>query len=157
MEIEPLEGKEVGEIDGAVEKVMGALKEAVRKHVPKIRSRTLLHPQIDPEIKSMMEEAIRIKMLLSLNIDYLRNRRRLTELREFIRERWRRKNVERWRNLVDKIDVGRNYQDFWKQVNRMLGRGNSERAVTFKDENGREMETNVEVVRAFKLGKVRLG
>ena len=45
--------------------------------------------------KYMMEEARRIKILMSLNIDCIRNRRRLMELRELIRKRWWRRNVEK--------------------------------------------------------------
>ena len=86
--IEPLEGKETKEIDRAVEKVTESLRKAVERRIPKIKSRTLPHPEIDPETGSMMEEASKIKMLLSLNINYMDNRRRLTALREIIRERW---------------------------------------------------------------------
>ena len=115
VEIEQLEGKETEEIDIAKEKVTVTLKGAVEKHVPKISSRTLLHPEIYLKTKEMMEEARRIKMLLFMSVDYIRNRRRLTELRELIRERWWRKN--NMVDKVDKVDMEKIYGDFWMQVN----------------------------------------
>ena len=52
-----------------------------------------------------MEEARRIKMLSSMNINYIRNRKKLTNLRELIRERWWRKTIDKWRSMVDKVDM----------------------------------------------------
>ena len=43
---------------------------------PKIRTRTLPHPEFDEETKGLMEEAGRLKILLSLNINYHINRKR---------------------------------------------------------------------------------
>ena len=82
-----MEGKEVIEIDRAVERMTKALKGAIERHVPKIRSRTLLLPEIDSETKNIMEEPSRIKIFLAMNINYIENRMRLTSLREIIRER----------------------------------------------------------------------
>ena len=50
-----------------------------------------------------------------MSVDYIRNRRRLTELRELIRERWWRKN--NMVDKVDKVDMEKIYGDFWMQVN----------------------------------------
>ena len=60
-------------------KVTEALKGAIDKHVPKIKTRTLPHPQIDRETKELMEESQKIKTLLAMNIDFPENRRKLTK------------------------------------------------------------------------------
>ena len=52
--------------------------------------------------------------------------------------------------MVDKIDTRRNKRDFWKQVNRMLGRGTPEKVRTLKNENGRDLNSKEEVVLAFR-------
>ena len=98
----------------------------------------------------MMEEASRIKTLLAMNINYAENRRRLTELTELIRERWRMVDAEKWRNLVDKVDMERDPKSFWKEVNRMFGRSRGEESLNLRDEHGRELETGEEVAEAFR-------
>ena len=74
----------------------------------------------------------------------------LTALREIIRDRWWRRNAERWSNLIEKIDRGRDHVDFWEHINRMLGRKTRESAMTIKDENERELKSKEEVVLAFR-------
>ena len=81
----------------------------------------------------MMEEANRIKTLLAMNINYTENRRRLTALREIIRERWWRENAERWSCLIDKVNLERDHKDLWTQVNRMLGRRTKETVLKLKE------------------------
>ena len=89
LELDPLEGKNTEEIDRALEKVTEAIKEAIDRRVPKIRSRTLPHPKIDEETKNMMKEAEMLKMLMAMKVNYAINRRKLIALRELIRERER--------------------------------------------------------------------
>ena len=69
-----------------------ALQGAIERYVSKIKSRILPLPEIDQETKDMMEEANRIKTLLAMNINYIKNRSWLTALREIIRERWWRRD-----------------------------------------------------------------
>ena len=88
----------------------------------------------------MMEEASRIKTLLAMNINYIENRTNLAALRKIIRERWWRKNAEKWSHLIDKVNLERHHKDFWNQVNGMPGRRTKENALTLKEENGREIK-----------------
>ena len=81
------------EIDEAIEKLTRAINEAVDRCVTKIRARKMLHPAIDQETRSMMEEAKRIKIQMVNGVDYVNNRR-LAILREIIKEEW----------MVDKVD-----------------------------------------------------
>ena len=59
-------------------------------------------------------------------------------------------NAEKWKNLVDKVDLEKDPGGFWKQVNRMLGRNSMEGGLTLKNQNGRELKTDGEVERAFR-------
>ena len=86
--------------------------------MPKIRTRTLPHPEIDKETKNLMEEASRLKALLSSHINYMQNRRKLFDLQEITRERWKRWNMEKWRRIVERIDLKKDSGDFWWEVNR---------------------------------------
>ena len=49
-----------------------------------------------------------------------------------------RLNSEKWRSLVDKIDKEKSGGEFWKEVNRMLGRRSRTTVVVLKDENGKK-------------------
>ena len=47
---------------------------AIENHVPKIRRRTLPHPEIGEETKELMKEARKTKIQMVNGINYLRNR-----------------------------------------------------------------------------------
>ena len=81
-----LQGKNVEEIERAVDKLKEVISKAIDRCVPKLRARTLPHHEIDQETRSMMEEAKRIKIQMVNRVDYMNNRRRLTVLRERIKE-----------------------------------------------------------------------
>ena len=51
---------------------------------------------------------------------------------------------------MDKIDVEKSGGEFWKEVNRMLGRGARTTIGALNDENGKDLKTEKEVVLAFK-------
>ena len=87
-----------------------AIQSSIEENVPNIRSRTIPYPEIDRETNSMMGRASRIKTLLSLY--YVTNRRRLTVLRELIRERWWRWNAEKYKNIIEKVDLDRHSREF---------------------------------------------
>ena len=58
-------------------------------------------------------------------------------------------NIEKWRNTVEKIDLERDKGDFWRKSNRMLRRNTKPTVVTWRDENGRYLETEEKMVQAF--------
>ena len=59
--------------------------------------------------------------------------------RELIREKWMRSNMEKWSNLVNKIDLEKDKKKFWQGVNRMLGKNSKKEVKILKDENGRDL------------------
>ena len=61
-------------------RVTEVLTRAIENHVPKIRRRTLPHPEIDEE-KELMKEARKTKVQMVNGVNYLRNRRKLIQLR----------------------------------------------------------------------------
>ena len=50
---------------------------------------------------------------------------------------------------MERIDLKREKGDFWRESNKMLGRNTKPAVVTWRDENGRNLETEEEVVQAF--------
>ena len=86
-----LEGKGVREIDEIVEEVTRIVTEALDKYTPRIKSRTLPHPEIDEEIKSKTKEVGKIKNLLANGIYFRENKRTLIRLRTELREKWKEK------------------------------------------------------------------
>ena len=92
------------EIVKAVNEVTEAINVAIDRCVPKIRARTLPHPEIDQETRYVMEEARGIKVQMVNGVDYANNRRRLTVMGERIRERWIENRNRMWRDLVNKTD-----------------------------------------------------
>ena len=81
-----LEGRETGDIDRALERVTEEMKTAIDSHAPNKTSRLIPHPEIDLETKNLVRDVHKLKILLSLYINYAENRRKLYELRELIRE-----------------------------------------------------------------------
>ena len=71
-------------------------------------------------------------------------------LREKIRIKWGIKQNEMWRNLILKTDLEKDPSKFWKEIKGMKGTKRQEIHKIIKDENGRRLETNEEVVEAFK-------
>ena len=63
----------------------------MENNIPKVKMKTIPHPEIDEEIKTMMKEIKRIKILLMNNVNYTRNKGKMLQLRENIRERWKEK------------------------------------------------------------------
>ena len=75
-----MKGKGVEATDEAICKLTGAIKKAMEKCVPKIRTRKLPHPEIDQETRTMMEKARRIKIRMVNELDFVNNKRRLIVL-----------------------------------------------------------------------------
>ena len=122
---------------------------AIETCVPKIKARTLQHPEIDRETRSMIEEARRTKVQMVNGIDYVNNRRRLTALRERIRERCTEKRNQMWRDLVTKVDTKRTPKELWKDIGRMMGRRKT-RTEIMKNENGADLKSGEEIERDFR-------
>ena len=61
-------------------------------------------------------------------------------------------NIDKWKSMVDKVDMEKISGDFWMQVNRMLERNTYEHALTLIDENGRELISKEEVDGLSKVG-----
>ena len=95
-----LNRKGTEEIDRVAENLMIKIKEAAEKHSPKIKYRRIPHPEIDNELKELMKQTSRIKILLANQIDYINNKRRFNEIREEIRIKWGLKREEMWKNLM---------------------------------------------------------
>ena len=64
--IEPfsLQGKGIKEIGEAMKRVTNVLTSAIEQHVPKIGYRTFTYPEIDHQMKDLMTEARRLKILM---------------------------------------------------------------------------------------------
>ena len=92
------------------------LQRAMENNIPKIKMRTIPHPEIDEEIKTMMMEIKRIKILLMNNINYPRNKGKMLQLRKNIREMWKEKAGEMWSKLVEKTDKQKDPKEFWKDA-----------------------------------------
>ena len=71
--------------------MMEKLEKAIENNVPKIKRRTLPHPEISEDIKEIMKEAKKVKVLMTNGTEYLTNKRKLSRLRETIREHWEEK------------------------------------------------------------------
>ena len=61
-------------------------------------------------------------------------------------------NIDKWKSMVDKVDMEKISGDFWMQVNRMPERNTYEHALTLIDENGRELISKEEVDGLSKVG-----
>ena len=99
--------------------VTEVIGDSIDRCVPRIRARTLPHPEIDQETRSLMDEARGIKVQMVNGVDYVNNRQRLTVLRERIRERWLENRNRMWRDLVNKIDKKKTPQEFCRCCKRM--------------------------------------
>ena len=88
--------KSIKEVDEAGGILTSVLKRAIDNHVPNIKTRTLLLPEANKEMRSLISEAKRLKILSVNGIDYINNRGRLLRIRETLIENgWKRGN--RWR------------------------------------------------------------
>ena len=54
------------------------------------------------------------KMQMVNGINYLRNKRKLIQLRENIKAKWEEKRNEMWRDLVRRTDVEKDPSILWK-------------------------------------------
>ena len=96
-----------------------------------------------------MREIRRINALMVNGIAYVENRRRLTRMREKLREKWIEKRNLIWKKLIDKTDKERDPKRFWKDIGRMLGRKRKVWVEKLKNKNGRELKTKEEIETAF--------
>ena len=133
-----------------VARVTEVLTRAIENHVPKIRRRTLPHPEIDEETKELTKEARKTKIQMVNRINYLRNRRKLTQLRKNIRAKWEEKRREMWRDLVRRTDLEKDPSKFWKEIGKMTERKKRVWQETFKNEQREKLKTDNEVERAFR-------
>ena len=69
-----LQWKNVEEIERAVDKLTEVISTAIDRCVPKIRSRTLPHPEIYQETRYMMDETKGIKIQMVNEVHYVNNR-----------------------------------------------------------------------------------
>ena len=138
------------EIERAVEDLTKEIVTAIEECVPKIKTRKLPHPEIDSEIKDLMEVARRRKIMIMNGVDVFSNKRELNRCRETIREKWKEKVNEMWTNMVEKIDLERDPKEFWESIRRMMGRKKKEEMEVIKNENGDILRTSEEMERAFR-------
>ena len=65
----------------AVEKVTEITQRAMDSYIPSIKIHTLPYPGVDDDIKLLMDERRRIKIILMNMIDNVRSKKKLLELR----------------------------------------------------------------------------
>ena len=90
-----MQGKTTDKIEEGVNELTEVLKKAINNHVPKIKRRTLPHPELDEETLQLMAEAKRLKILVVNGIDYINNIKVLFRTRKRIREKWREKKNQK--------------------------------------------------------------
>ena len=93
----------IKDIEWAMQQLTTVVIIAKDKYIPKIRWRILPQPEIDNEIKALVEDA-KIKLLKANGIEYDLNKRRWLEVKEKLRVKWRKKRIEVWRDMVWKIE-----------------------------------------------------
>ena len=70
-----------------------------------IKARTLPHPEIDEDMHKKIRETNGVKTLICNGINFVENKRKLNRLREGLRERWKEKRDNMWRELIAKTDI----------------------------------------------------
>ena len=56
------------------------LQRAIENNIPKLKMRTLPHPDIDEQLKIMMVEIKQVEIFLKNNIEYITNNGRIKQL-----------------------------------------------------------------------------
>ena len=110
--------------------------DAIELCTPKIKARTLPYPEIDEDMLEKIREVNGGKTLIYNGIKFMENKRKLNRLREELREKWKEKRENMWRELIAKTDIERNPRVFWKQIGRMMGKSREKQVEIYKNENG---------------------
>lgn len=116
-----LNGEHKTRIDEEMSKWFRTIQDAMKKHIPTRRHRTIPHPHNTPEITALKAEFRQLLVATQNNWTY-EKRRQFTEIQNRLQEACNEAREVKWNELLFQIETDKkDPQKFWGQVKKLMG------------------------------------
>lgn len=148
-EVPNLDKKTLEEIDDEVIKLQTAIQDAINKYIPKIHYRILPHNKMTDTLRLLQTQYNNILHFINKYNPTVQLMSDIRNIQMQLQDECLQIHFNSWNDLISKVDTNNSPQEFWKNVNKMMGH-HKEMKTYIVDQNGIKLYEDYDKEEAFR-------